>query len=191
MSSVDKALETQIENLQKRSGKTLAQLYALIKKSGLTKHGEIRDMLKKDLGMGHGDANTLVHCYLNPGGEKAVLAKPTSTDDSLAEIYSGPKEHLLPIHEKLMAAIEKFGDFEIAPKKAYLSLRRKKQFATIGPATQTRVEVGLNMKGVAGTERLEELPAGGMCQYRVKVTDAKQVDKVLIGWIKKAFDAAG
>ncbi len=191
MNSVDKALETQIENLQKRSGKTLAQLYALIKKSGLTKHGEIRDMLKKDLGMGHGDANTLVHCYLNPGGEKAVLAKPTSTDDSLSEIYSGPKEHLLPIHEKLMAAIEKFGDFEIAPKKAYLSLRRKKQFATIGPATQTRVEVGLNMKGVAGTERLEELPAGGMCQYRVKVTDAKQVDKELIGWIKKAFDAAG
>ncbi len=191
MSSVDKALETQIENLQKRSGKTLAQLYALIKKSGLSKHGEIRDMLKKDIGMGHGDANTLVHCYLKPGGEKAVLAKPSSTDDSLTEIYSGPKEHLLPIHEKLMAAIKKCGDFEIAPKKAYISLRRKKQFATIGPATQTRVEVGLNMKGIAGTERLEELPAGGMCQFRVKVSEAKQVDKELIGWIKKAFDAAG
>ncbi len=190
MSSVDKALETQIANLQKRSGKTLAQLIAMIKKSGLVKHGEIRDMLKAELGMGHGDANTVVHCFMNPGTEKAGKTKPVAGGDALAEIYSGPKESLRPIHEKLMAAIEKFGEFEIAPKKAYMSLRRKKQFATIGPATQTRVEVGLNMKGVAGTERLEELPAGGMCQYRVKVTDAKQVDKELIGWIKKAFDAA-
>lgn len=191
MSSVDKALETQIANLQKRSGKTLAQLFALIKKSGLAKHGEIRDMLKSELGMGHGDANTLVHCYLNQSGDKSAKAKSANASDPLAEIYIGTKEHLRPIHEKLMAAIEKFGEFEAAPKKAYISLRRKKQFATIGPATQTRVDVGLNMKGVAGTSRLEELPAGGMCQYRVKISDAKDVDKEIIGWIKKAFDSAG
>jgi len=35
------------------------------------------------------------------------------------------------------------------------------------------------------------LTAGGMRQYRVAVTDAKQVDKELIGWAKQAFDAAG
>lgn len=61
----------------------------------------------------------------------------------------------------------------------------------IGPATQTRVEVGLNMKGVKGTARLEQLPAGGMCQYKLKLSDAKEVDKELIGWVKQAFDAAG
>jgi hypothetical protein len=66
-----------------------------------------------------------------------------------------------------MAEIEQLGAFEIAPKKSYLSLRRKKQFAMIGPATNTRVEVGLNMKGVAATARLIEMPSGGMCQYKV------------------------
>ena len=47
------------------------------------------------------------------------------------------------------------------------------------------------MKGVKGTARLVELPAGGMCQYKVAVTDTKEVDKELIGWVKQAFDAAG
>src|SRR5215204_2550667 len=186
MSSVDKALETQIKNIQTRTGKTLDQLYAIIRKSGLAKHGEIRDMLKNDLKMGHGDANTLVHIYLkaeSSGGDKPV----SLDDDVMNHIYAGPKASLRSIHDKLMESINKFGEFEIAPKKAYVSLRRKKQFAMIGPATNTRVEVGLNMKGVAATERLTELPAGQMCQYKVKLSDPKDVDKELIAWIRQAY----
>ena len=52
-----------------------------------------------------------------------------------------------------MKAINGFGPFETAPKKGYVSLRGKKQFAMIGPATNTRVDVGLNMKGVKGDAR--------------------------------------
>jgi hypothetical protein len=90
-----------------------------------------------------------------------------------------------------MAEIAKLGPFEIAPKKAYLSLRRKKQFATIGPATKTSVEIGLNMKGVPGTDRLVALPPGQMCQYKVRLSDAKEVDRELLGWIKTAYENAG
>lgn len=189
MSIVDKALETQLKNIQTKIGKTLDQLYAIIKKSSLAKHGEIRDMLKKDLGMGHGDANTVVHFYMK--SNEPSLAQTSGAGDSLDTIYSGGKAHLRPIHEKLMEAINKFGEFEIAPKKAYISLRRKKQFAMVGPVTQTRVEVGLNLKGVKATARLLALPAGGMCQYKVNVTGAKEVDKELIGWIKQAYESAG
>ena len=189
MSSVDKAIETQLKNIQTRTGKTLDQLYAIIRKSGLAKHGEIRDMLKRDVGMGHGDANTVVHTFFK--AESGAPDKAASSDDTLDQIYVGPKASLRPIHEKLMESIAKFGEFEVAPKKNYVSLRRKKQFAMIGPATNTRVEVGLNMKGVKGTDRLTELPAGQMCQYKVKLTDAGEVDKELIGWIRQAYDSAG
>ncbi|MGQ0604255.1 MAG: DUF5655 domain-containing protein [Anaerolineales bacterium] len=191
MSSVEKAYETQLKNIQTKTGKSLDQLYALIRKSGLTKHGEIRDMLKRDLGLGHGDANTLVHFALQSDGERAAQAKGASPTDVLDEIYSGAKAELRPIHDKLMTAIDKFGDFEIAPKKGYVSLRRKKQFAMLGPGAKGRAEVGLNMKGVKATARLVEMPAGGMCQYKVYLTDAKEVDKELIGWIKQAYDSAG
>ncbi len=191
MNSVDKATETQIRNIQTKTGKSLEQLSALIKKSGLTKHGEIRDMLKRDLGLGHGDANTLTHVVLQSDGARAAQASGASPDDVVAALYSGAKAELRPIHDKLMAAITRFGDFEIAPKKGYLSLRRGKQFAMIGPATNSRVEVGLNMKGVPATARLVAQPAGGMCQYKVKVTDVQEVDRELIAWIKQAYDSAG
>jgi Domain of unknown function (DUF5655)/Domain of unknown function (DUF4287) len=190
MADPDKALATQLANIEKRSGKSLKELTAIIISSGLTKHGEIRDMLKSKLGLGHGDANTLVHVVLKSDGASAAKEQGLSTDDVVAGFYTGPKAALLPIHQALMARINTFGEFEIAPKKTYVSLRRKKQFAMIGPATNTRVEVGLNMKGVTPTTRLEQLPAGGMCNYKVKLTTAGEVDDELIGWIRQAFDSS-
>lgn len=183
---MDKATQTQLANIEKRTGKTLAELTALLKKSGQTSHGAMREWLKKELGMGHGDANTFVHVAME---SSPVVASDTESDAAATErVYAGPKAALRPIHDAVMNAIAPLGDFEIAPKKTYLSLRRKKQFAMVGPATNTRVEVGLNMKGVAGTSRLEALPPGGMCQYRVKLTSATEVDKELIAWIKRAYD---
>ncbi len=190
MSDVNKALETQLRNIQTKTGKTLPELEKIIKKSGLTKHGEIRDMLKRDLGMGHGDANTLV-IILKQSAAGGEAANDQSPSKILDEIYTGPKADQRPIHEKLMSEITKLGPFEVAPKKGYVSLRRKKQFAMIGPATNTRFEVGLNMKDVKPTDRLLAMPAGGMCQYKVKLTTADEVDKELISWIRQAYDSAG
>ncbi len=181
---VDKAIAKQLENIQTRTGKSLAELTALIQASGLTKVGELRDMLKRDLGMGHGDANTLVLTVLK-------AAEPQAEVDPLETIYAGPKAALRPIHEALMARIAALGSFEIAPKKGYLSLRRAKQFAMVGPATNTRIEVSLNLKGVEGTERLLALPPGGMCPFKVKVSSLAEVDEELLDWIREAHRQAG
>jgi hypothetical protein len=192
MVDIEKAFATQLANIEKRTGKTLEELAAVVRSSGLAKHGEIRDMLKRELGMGHGDANTLVHHVLQSAGLGAAAPVQAPANDAAVDVlYSGAKASLRPIHEAIWAGITKFGPFEVAPKKTYLSLRRKKQFAMVGPATNTRVEVGLNMKGVAGTERLLEQPPGGMCGYKVKVTSPAEVDAELLGWIKRAYDGAG
>jgi len=190
MANLAKALATQLTNIETRTGKSLKALASIIASSGLSKHGEIRDMLKRDLGLGHGDANTLVHHVLQSDGQSAAMAQGQSADDVVSGLYVGAKAGLWPIHDKLMAGITKFGEFEIAPKKTYVSLRRKKQFAMIGPATNTRVEVGLNMKGLAATERLVEMPPGGMCDYKIKLTSPAEVDAQVVAWIRRAFDGA-
>lgn len=90
-----------------------------------------------------------------------------------------------------MKHINKFGDFEILPKKGYVSLRRKKQFAMIGPKTNTRFEVGINAKDFKQNKRLLVQPKGSMCNYIVNLTDAKEVDTELVAWLKSAFESAG
>ena len=193
MDAVEKAFQTQLKNIQAKTGKTADQLFALARKSGLTKHGEIRDFYKRELGLGHGDANSLTKFYLAQGSGAApgAVAGAATTEEKAGELYTGSKAGLRPLHEKVMAAINRLGPFETAPKKTYLSLRRKKQFAMVGPGTRGRLEVGLNLKGLPANERLEAQAPGGMCQYKVYVTDAKEVDKELIGWLKQAYDAAG
>ncbi len=189
MSSLDKARDTQLKNIEEKTGKSLDQLRTLLKDSGLAKHGELRSFAMDRFGLGYGDANALVHIALASDGQSAAAGQ--SNEDVLAGIYAEKKAPLRPIHDALMAAIGKFGDFEIAPKKGYVSLRRKKQFAMIGPGSATRVDVGLNMKDVPATDRLVAEKPGGMCQYKVKVTSAAEVDAELVGWIRRAYEAAG
>lgn len=190
MSDVDKAVATQLANIVKRTGKSLEELSAIVKSSGLSKHGELVAMLKSNLGMGHGDANTLVHVVMKSGGQSAADARGLSAADVLDGLYVGPKAALRPIHDQLLKVIRRLGDFEEAPKKGYVSYRRKKQFAIIGP-TNTRVEVGLNVRGAQATDRLQELPAGQRCNYKFKLTDVEEVDAELMAWIKTAYESAG
>jgi hypothetical protein len=191
MSIVDKAIQTQLTNIQAKTGQTLDQLRAVLQRSGLTKHGEIRAMFQRDLGLGYGDANMLTRALRDTDAEGTTGVQAAAPDNPADSLYIGAKAALRPIHDRLMAEIEQLGDFEIAPKKSYLSLRRKKQFSIVGPATNTRVEVGLNMRGVVATARLIEMPSGGMCQYKVNLTDVGDVDGELLAWIKQAYESAG
>jgi len=179
------AIATQLRNIEAKTGKSFAQLCGLIAKCGLDKVGEQRAMLMEQLKLGYGDANALTLL-----AKKA--ATPVAADaDPLDAIYSGAKEPLRLLHDRLHVAISKLGTFETAPKKSYVSLRRKKQFAMMGPATKDQVEIGLNVKSLPASSRLKATPPGGMCQYAVRFSKTSEIDAELMGWVRAAFDAAG
>lgn len=191
MADINQATLNQLADIEKRTGRSLVDLVNVVQTSGLTKHGQVRDMLKTELGLGFGNAGMLAQYALNKEDMKRQLSGGISADEALSSIYTGAKAELRPIHEKLMGEIEKFGEFETAPKKTYLSFRRDRQFAMVGPATNTQLEVGLNIKEVAPTSRLIEQKPGGMCQYKVCLSTADEVDDELIGWIRTAYNNAG
>ncbi len=191
MADVSQAVATQLANIEKRTGKTLAELATLINQSGLEKHGELVTMLKTQLGMGHGDANTLVHSVRQSDGQSAAAAADLSDVEVLDGLYTGAKAALRPLHDLLLQQLVLFGDFEAAPKKTYVSYRRNKQFAMIGPATNTQLEIGLNIKELPESARLKKLPAGQMCNFKVRLATAAEIDAELLGWLKAAYLAAG
>lgn len=184
---IDKAAQTQIANIEKNTGKKLAQWIYIVNKSGFSKHGELIKFLKEKHGFTYGNANMVVH-YAKQSHAGAV----ENSDDLITDQYRG-KENLKPWYDKIMADVKKFGkDVEVAPKKAYVSLRRNKQFAIIQPSTKDRLDVGLNIKDVKPTSIVEDGKKwNAMCTHRIRIENAKTVNKDLIGWIKKAYEQAG
>lgn len=183
-----KMAETMIKNLKEKSGKTLQQWLTIVKKAKLEKHGQIVKMLKGDHGMTHGFASMVAHHHL----KSAAYTSGESSDDLVSSQYAGAKSELKPIYDALIAAINKLGkDVEIAPKKKYVSLRRKKQFAIIQPSTKDRVDVGINMKGAKETARLEKSGSfNSMVSHRVRLSAKKDVNAELKKWLKAAYDAS-
>ena len=184
--SPEEMTDAMIANLKDKTGKTLEQWIAIARKSGAAKHGEIVKMLKLNHGMTHGYANLVAHKSL-----QSDAGSIGATTDLVAAQYAGDKAALKPIYDSLIKAAKSCGEMEVAPKKAYVSLRRSKQFAIIQPSTKTRIDLGLNMKGVAAKGRLEKSGSfNAMVSHRVRLEKATDVDKDVKAWLKQAWSEA-
>ena len=177
---MDKALETMINNMPEKTGKSLEQWKKILKKEAFEKHGQAVKFLKTEHGVTHGFANTIV-----------TLSKEenNSEEDLVAMQYKG-KEGLMPIYKVLLKIMEGFGkDVTVTPKKTSVSIIRKRQFALIKPATKTRIDLGLKLKDKPTGERLGNSgPFGTMCTHRVKVSSVDDVDDELVSWLQEAYD---
>jgi hypothetical protein len=186
--SPEDALESMIAGLQAKTGRTLEQWTKVVAGSGLSRHGEIVGMLKKDHGVTHGYANLIAHKSLASDAGSAAAAG----EDLLGAQYSGAKAGLRPIYDALAAAVTAFGpDVELSLKKGYVSLRRSKQFGLLQPSTATRVDVGIQLKGVPPAGRLEASGTfNAMVTHRVRVASVAEVDGELVAWLRRAYEAA-
>lgn len=176
--------ESMIANMAKNTSKTLDEWLDVCKASSATKHGELLKWLKTEHSMTHGFANLVALVKINGP------IVDDNDDELIAAQYAGAKSDLKPIYDALIEGIDNFkGEYEISPKKAYVSLRRDKQFVIIQPSTKTRLDVGLNIKGEGVTDRLEASGSfNSMCSHRVRLTNIDDVDAELLAWIKQAFD---
>lgn len=185
--SPDEMTASMIANLKEKTGKDLPAWLKITTASKLSKHGEIVKLLKTEHGVSHGYANLIAHKTLESDAGSA-----SDSGDLIDQQYAGEKAALKPIYDALIKAVSKFGkDVEIAPKKSYVSLRRNKQFALVQPSTKTRLDVGINLKGVEPAGRLEKSGSfNAMVSHRVRLDNVRDVDKELIGWLKAAYESA-
>jgi hypothetical protein len=175
-------------NLKENTGKSLEQWTRLAKGSGKQKHGELVSWLKSEHGLTHGYANLVAHSTF----KSDAVSQTAGGADLVSAMFDADKAALRPIFDALMKSIRAFGsDIEESPKKGYLSLRRKTQFATLHPSTKTRFDVGLKLRNVPPSGRLEAAGSwNGMVTHRVRLESAGDVDKQLIAWLREAYEQA-
>ena len=187
MATVEEGLQAQIRNIEATYGKPMSEWLAIVAASALTKHTDVVTMLKRDHGMAHSAAHRISLIA------RQAQAGPDQDSDPVDALYTGRKAHLRPLHDALMNAITAFGDdIEQVPKKGYLSLRRRKQFAMIQPSGAGRIDVGLILKDVPADGRLESAAGfNALFTHRIRLTDPADLDTELTGWLRDAYDRAG
>lgn len=185
MSDLTAAEQSQWRNLEQSSGKSQAQWLELAGKQNFAKHSELVNWLKSEFGLGHGNANLIAH-----RAKQAAAGGEPSADDLLAAQYSGAKAALKPLYDELVSYINSLGsDIELSPKKAYVSLRRNKQFALIQPSTASRLDLGLNLKGVEPAGKLEASGSfNAMCSHRIRLGSSADIDDSVKHYLAEAYN---
>lgn len=177
---MDKALQTMIANMPEKTGKSIEEWKLILKGKSFSKHSEGVKFLKSEHGVTHGFANTIV---------SLSKEENSAPEDLVATQYKG-KETLKPIYDGLISYVNSLGnDVTITPKKASVSVIRKRQFVLIKPATKTRIDLGFKLPNKSTTERLENSgPFGTMCTHRVRLSNVSEIDAELKDWIKEAYE---
>lgn len=184
MTSSEQAAATQLRNIERDTGRSLAEWGEVVRSAGLERHGQVVAFLKAEHGLTHGNANALAHAV------RAQESGPVSDDALLAQQYAGSKAALRPTYEEVVTIARALGDdVEVAIKKTGVSLRRRKQFALVEAASSRRIRLGLNLAGAAPTERLRAVT--GMCTHAVDVADPDDVDDEVAAWLRQAYEQAG
>jgi predicted transport protein len=181
------SFQAYLDSIKAQTGKTPDDFRKLAANKGLTKHGEIVQWLKEEFELGHGHANAVAAVLLKSETRKG------STDEKVERLFKGKKEVWRKSYDTLMEKVHKFGDdVSVAPTESYISLLKgKKKFAIVQPSSTDRLDIGIKLKNMNADGRLE--PSGSwnsMVTHRVKVSDAKEINKEVIGWLKQAYEAA-
>jgi hypothetical protein len=176
-----------LNTIKAKTGKAPADFQKLAAKKGLTRYPELMLWLKSEFGLGHGHANLIAHEIVNADKPKAT------PDEAIAKLFSGKKEIWHGAYDALVSKLAKFGtDVTVSSTSSYISLLRNgKKFGIVMPSSAERLDIGIKLKGVAPTARMETAGTWhNMVTHRVRITDSKQIDKELLTWLKQAYDAA-
>ena len=185
MSTIDDAVAKMKKNLAEKTGKSFAAWVNIARSLGTSKHSDIVAYLKTEAPMGHG--------YANAVALEARKSEVIADEDPVDLLYSGDKSSLRPIYDTIATTVSAFGkDVEFAPKKTYISFRRARQFALVQPSTATRVDIGINLKGVEPVGKLEASGTwNGMVSHRVRLITMADFNKDVKAWLKLAYEQAG
>jgi hypothetical protein len=186
-----------VATLPEKTGRSLDEWVSLLEKEGPETEAERRAWLKVEHGFGTNHAwwiaerATKGSSYWEDGNPEVYLKAAVEYVEGM---YAGPKSALRPLHDRLLELGRGLGpDVRVCPCKTIVPLYRENVFAQIKPATRTRIDFGLSLRGVEPAGRL--LSTGGEAKgdritHRIAVQSAADIDRELERWLRSAYERA-
>lgn len=185
-------------NLPKTTGRSLEEWLVLVGAEGPAGIAARRDWLKAH-GVGGTTANLIAEAA-EPNGME--ILEPSAYLGAAAgyveAMYAGPKAHLRPIFEAVLAFARGLGsDVRVCPCQTIVPLYRENVFAELKPSTRARVDLGLCFKGVEGFEAAppviampDRIAKKDRIAYRIPLESVEAFDDEARGWLARAYRAA-
>jgi len=188
-------VQKEIADLQPKTGRTLEEWVAIVKKDGPTGHLARRNWLKSKHKLGNNQAWRIVERAEGKGTWEDSLEEYLAAAVVYVEQqYAGKKSPLRPIYDELLKLGKSLGpDVKACPCKTMVPLYRNHVFAQIKPATNSRVDFGLCFNTYKGKLPKRLIDTGGLAKkdritHRIELTHPSQIDADLKKWLRVAYD---
>jgi hypothetical protein len=182
-----------IAELPQKTGRSLEEWIALLKKSGPPTQKERQEWLKVNYELGTNSAWWIAE---QAEGKGAEIADPNAylraAEDHVEAMFSGKRSALQPIYSQLLRVGLSIGkDVKACPCKTIVPLYRNHVFAQIKPTTNARIDLGFALGSRKVPKRL--IDTGGYAKkdritHRIEITRLADIDKEVKRWLKTAYE---
>jgi Domain of unknown function (DUF5655) len=184
-----------VAELKERTGRTLEEWVALVKKEGPKDESGRREWLNMKHKFGTNAASWIAERADGRGGEEDTPEAYLKTAVRyVEEQYAGPKEKLRPIYDELLKLGRSLGDdVKACPCKTIVPLYRKHVFAQIKPTTNTRIDLGFALMHYKGKLPKRLIDTGGLAKkdritHRIELKSSAEIDGEVKKWLEAAYD---
>lgn len=183
-----------VAELKSKTGRSLEEWLALVKKEGPKDEKARREWLKTKHKLGTNSAWWVSERAAGKGGEDSPEAYLKMAAQHVEEQYAGAREKLRPIFDELVKLGRSMGDdVRVCPCKTIVPFYREHVFAQIKPTTNSRVDFGFALTHYKGRLPKRLMDTGGLVKkdritHRIELTSVSEIDAEVKKWLKTAYD---
>ena len=180
-------------DLPAKTGRTLDQWVALVKKEGPSDPNKRIDWLRSRHRLGTNSAWWIAERAEGKGGEDLdpdLYLRAAA--EYVEEQYAGKKVALRPLYESLLRACLSLGkDAKACPCKTIVPIYRKHVIAQIKPTTSSRIDLGLALGDTKAAAPL--IDTGGFAKkdritHRVEIAAEADITPEVRAWLRSAYE---
>jgi hypothetical protein len=180
--------------LKDKTGRSLDEWIALVKKKGGKDEVSRSEWLKKEHGLGTNQAWWIAERSVGRGEEGSDPEAYLKAAEGYVEtMFAGKRQPLRPLYDALLKLGLSLGkDVKACPCQTIVPLYRKHVFAQIKPATNTRIDFGLALGDTRKTPK-RLIDTGGFAKkdritHGFQLTAPADIDDEVKRWLATAYD---